>query len=88
MVACNEALDDGEGWSFYLLNDSDVSLDSVVLRRMSEEDIPMLHDWLGRPHIVEWWGGDGAGRAALSRPRGHPLPGRSGTAQSARDPLL
>ena len=20
----------------------------------------MLHDWLNRPHIVEWWGGDEA----------------------------
>lgn len=24
---------------------------------MKEQDIPMLHDWLNRPHIVEWWGG-------------------------------
>lgn len=25
---------------------------------MTERDLPMLHDWLNRPHIVEWWGGE------------------------------
>lgn len=30
----------------------------VTLRLMTEHDIPMLHDWLNRPHIVEWWGGE------------------------------
>jgi aminoglycoside 6'-N-acetyltransferase-1b/aminoglycoside 6'-N-acetyltransferase-2 len=25
---------------------------------MAERDLPMLHDWLNRPHIVEWWGGE------------------------------
>lgn len=32
----------------------------VTLRLMTEHDLPMLHDWLNRPHIVEWWGGDEA----------------------------
>jgi len=27
---------------------------------MTEQDLPMLHDWLNRPHIVEWWGGESA----------------------------
>lgn len=31
---------------------------SVTLRLMTEHDLPMLHDWLNRPHIVEWWGGE------------------------------
>jgi AacA4 family aminoglycoside N(6')-acetyltransferase len=31
---------------------------SVTLRLMTERDLPMLHDWLNRPHIVEWWGGE------------------------------
>lgn len=22
---------------------------------MTADDLPMLHDWLNRPHIVEWW---------------------------------
>lgn len=30
----------------------------LTLRPMTEHDLPMLHDWLNRPHIVEWWGGD------------------------------
>jgi AacA4 family aminoglycoside N(6')-acetyltransferase len=30
----------------------------VTLRLMTEHDLPMLYDWLNRPHIVEWWGGD------------------------------
>jgi aminoglycoside 6'-N-acetyltransferase-1b/aminoglycoside 6'-N-acetyltransferase-2 len=30
----------------------------VTLRAMTEDDLPMLHDWLNRPHIVEWWGGE------------------------------
>lgn len=32
--------------------------DVVSLRLMTEHDIHMLHDWLNRPHIVEWWGGE------------------------------
>jgi AacA4 family aminoglycoside N(6')-acetyltransferase len=30
----------------------------VHLRPMTERDLPMLHVWLNRPHIVEWWGGE------------------------------
>ncbi len=25
---------------------------------MTEHDLPLLHEWLNRPHIVEWWGGE------------------------------
>jgi len=32
----------------------------VTLRPMTEQDLPMLHDWLNRPHIVQWWGGEAA----------------------------
>lgn len=32
---------------------------AVTLRAMTEDDLPMLYDWLNRPHIVEWWGGEG-----------------------------
>lgn len=38
----------------------DPELNPVGLRLMTEDDLPMLHDWLHRPHIVEWWGGDAA----------------------------
>jgi AacA4 family aminoglycoside N(6')-acetyltransferase len=30
----------------------------VTLRPLEEQDLPMLFDWLNRPHIVEWWGGE------------------------------
>ena len=32
----------------------------VSLRLVTEHDLPMLHAWLNRPHIVEWWGGEEA----------------------------
>lgn len=35
------------------------NLDSpVTLRLLAAHDLPMLHDWLNRPHIVQWWGGE------------------------------
>jgi AacA4 family aminoglycoside N(6')-acetyltransferase len=34
------------------------SEDRVTLRLMTEHDLSMLHDWLNRPHILEWWGGE------------------------------
>lgn len=46
----------------------------VTLRLMTELDLPMLHDWLGRPHIVDWWGGREA-RPTLDQVREHYLPG-------------
>lgn len=33
---------------------------SVTLCPMTEHDLPMLHEWLIRPHIVQWWGGEAA----------------------------
>jgi AacA4 family aminoglycoside N(6')-acetyltransferase len=45
----------------------------VSLRLMTEHDLPMLHDWLNRPHIVEWWGGEEA-RPTLDEVREHYLP--------------
>lgn len=45
----------------------------VTLRLMNEQDLPMLHGWLNRPHIVEWWGGDEA-RLTLKDVNEHYLP--------------
>jgi aminoglycoside 6'-N-acetyltransferase-1b/aminoglycoside 6'-N-acetyltransferase-2 len=33
---------------------------NVTLRLLTAQDLPMLHGWLNRPHIVEWWGGEEA----------------------------
>lgn len=46
---------------------------TVTLRLMTTEDLPMLHEWLNRPHIVEWWGGE-AERPTLDDVRAHYLP--------------
>jgi RimJ/RimL family protein N-acetyltransferase len=27
-------------------------------RRMTRDDIPLMHRWLNLPHVAEWWGGD------------------------------
>jgi len=29
-----------------------------TFRTLSESDIPMLHRWLRRPHLLEWWRGE------------------------------
>jgi len=45
----------------------------VTLRLMTEADLGMLHEWLNRPHIVEWWGGEEA-RPNLEEVRQHYRP--------------
>lgn len=45
----------------------------IILRLMTESDLPMLHDWLNRTHIVEWWGGNKA-RPTLDEVKEHYLP--------------
>src|SRR5688500_251299 len=44
----------------------------IRLRLMTEQDLPMLQDWLSRPHIVEWWGGE---RPTLEQVRHDYMPG-------------
>lgn len=43
----------------------------VTLRPMVEQDLPLLHEWLNRPHIVAWWGGE---RPTLAQVREQYLP--------------
>jgi hypothetical protein len=40
---------------------------------MTEHDLAILHDWLNRPHVVEWWGGE-AERPSLAEVLEHYLP--------------
>ena len=40
---------------------------------MTEQDLPLLHDWLQRPHWVEWWG-DEAQHRTLAGTRAQYLP--------------
>lgn len=30
---------------------------ALRFRRLTEADLPMLHEWLNRPHVAEWWDG-------------------------------
>lgn len=39
----------------------------VTLRPLTEDDLAMLHGWLNRPHIVEWWGGERPSLAEVRR---------------------
>ena len=36
-------------------------MDEVAFRSMRDEDLPMLQEWIGRPHVREWWAGEEAG---------------------------
>jgi AacA4 family aminoglycoside N(6')-acetyltransferase len=29
----------------------------IAFRPMLESDVPVLHEWIQRPHVAEWWGG-------------------------------
>lgn len=29
---------------------------NLTFRSLTEEDLEMLHGWLGRPHLLRWWG--------------------------------
>ena len=29
----------------------------VTFRAMRRDDLPLLHEWLARPHVAEWWDG-------------------------------
>ena len=50
-----------------------LSAPGVTLRLMNPADLAMLYDWLNRPHIVGWWGGDDA-RPSLEDVQRHYLP--------------
>lgn len=30
---------------------------AVSFRPLTPEDLPLLHEWLARPHVAEWWSG-------------------------------
>lgn len=33
---------------------------TITFRPLREADLPLLHDWIQRPHVAEWWGGGDA----------------------------
>lgn len=46
---------------------------AMVLRPLTEDDMALLHEWLQRPHIVRWWGGE-AERPEMAVTRAKYLP--------------
>src|SRR5438309_3828280 len=34
---------------------------TITFRPLCEADLAMLHDWIHRPHVAQWWGGGDAG---------------------------
>lgn len=38
----------------------DFAESGITFRPLQEADLPLLRDWLNRPHVREWWGGDDA----------------------------
>ena len=32
----------------------------IAFRPLTHHDLPMLHEWLSRPHVAEWWGEPGS----------------------------
>lgn len=31
-----------------------------TFRRLTAQDVPLLHEWTARPHVAEWWRSDGS----------------------------
>lgn len=44
----------------------------VTFRRLTDDDLPMLHRWLNEPGVVEWWEGDDVSWEAVVRDYGTP----------------
>jgi aminoglycoside 6'-N-acetyltransferase-1b/aminoglycoside 6'-N-acetyltransferase-2 len=63
--ASAEAADDDNGSRAA----ADREFPAVTLRPMTDDDIPMLHDWLARPHIARWWRGHEQRQATLDETR-------------------
>jgi aminoglycoside 6'-N-acetyltransferase len=43
---------------------------SLTFRRLSDDDLPMLHRWLNDPAVVRWWEGEDVSEEAVVRSYG------------------
>jgi AacA4 family aminoglycoside N(6')-acetyltransferase len=34
--------------------------EAITFRPMRDDDLGVFHEWIGRPHVLEWWNGDDA----------------------------
>src|SRR3712207_5165872 len=42
----------------------------MEFRRLTDEDLPLLHRWLNEPGVVQWWEGDDVSWEAVARDYG------------------
>ena len=47
---------------------------TVTFRRLTDDDLPMLHAWLNEPGVVQWWEGDDVSWDAVVRDYGEQNP--------------
>jgi RimJ/RimL family protein N-acetyltransferase len=47
--------------------------EDIDFRPLRESDIRTLHEWIHRPHVIEWWGGE-AGCRTIEETRSKYLP--------------
>jgi aminoglycoside 6'-N-acetyltransferase len=45
---------------------------AYAFRAMTADDLPMIHDWLARPHVAAWWGDPDKEFALITGDLGHP----------------
>jgi RimJ/RimL family protein N-acetyltransferase len=50
----------------------------ITFRPLTRSDLPLLHEWLTRPHVAEWWGEQGT-LAELEEEYGPDLDGQTST---------
>ena len=36
---------------------TDITPGMFTFRPLREEDLPLLHEWIRRPHVAQWWAG-------------------------------
>ena len=46
-------------------------MSDVTFRPLHESDLPLLHDWIRRPHVAEWWSGGEANESLDETRRKH-----------------
>ncbi len=74
LAACREPMEDGQAWSFFLINDSDFPFDSAALDTVASEWGDMGHSEPGNVHVTALapgahaliWRDDGEFRLELS----------------------
>lgn len=49
----------------------------VTFRRLTDDDLPLLHGWLNEPGVVRWWEGDDVSWPAVVRDYGTVNPDRT-----------